>query len=103
MEQVAVKRYHENEPRVFYTKRKGRGPTVLTPPVLAVQQLLVTGLETSQVTDRLGIKRDTLSKAMRGDRLRKQARPPPARHPKFSHNNWQTLHFKGCKPSISDR
>jgi hypothetical protein len=44
--------------------RKRRGPTVLTPAVLAeAQQLLDEGLESSEVADRLGVKRDTFSKA----------------------------------------
>ena len=43
---------------------------VLTPEVLAsAQQLLDEGLEPSQVADRLGIKRDTFSKAVRAGRL----------------------------------
>jgi hypothetical protein len=55
-----------------YTPRKRRGPAVLTPAVLGqAQQLLDEGLETPQVADRLGIKRDTLRKAVRAGRLHK--------------------------------
>jgi hypothetical protein len=48
---------------------------VLTAPVLAEpQQLLDEGLEPSEVADRLGIKRDTFSKAVRAGRLHKAAK-----------------------------
>jgi transposase len=68
----AVKRYREQGPKGFYMPRKRRGSAVLTPPVLAeAQQLLDEGLETSEVADRLDVKRDTLSKAVRAGRLHK--------------------------------
>ena len=66
----AVKRYREEGPKGFYQPQKRRGPAVLTAPVLAeAQQLLDEGLESSEVADRLGIKRDTFSKAVRAGRL----------------------------------
>ncbi len=68
----AVKLYREQGPKGFYTPRKRRGPAVLTPSVLAeAQQLLDNALETPEVADRLGVKRDTLSKAVRAGRLHK--------------------------------
>jgi transposase-like protein len=68
----AVKRYREEGPKGFYTPRKRRGPAVLIAVVLAeAQQLLDEGLETSEVADRLGIKRDTLRKAVSAGRLHK--------------------------------
>jgi len=68
----AVKRYREEGPKGFYTPRKGRGPAVLTPVVVAeAQQLLDEGLEPSEVADRLDIKRNTFSKAVRSGRLHK--------------------------------
>jgi transposase len=68
----AVKRYRAEGPKGFYVPRKGRGPAVLTPAVLAeAQQLLDDGLETSAVADRLGVKSDTLSKAVGAGRLHK--------------------------------
>ena len=68
----AVKRYRKEGPRGFYTPRKRRGPAVLTSAVLSeAQQLLDEGLEPSEVADRLGIKRDTFSKAIRAGRLHK--------------------------------
>ena len=66
----AVKRYREAGPKGFYQKRKTRGPAVLTPPVMEkAQRLLDEGLEVPEVADQLGIKRDTLSKAVRAGRL----------------------------------
>ena len=66
----AVKRYRSEGPRGFYTARRTRGPAVLTAPVLTqAQQLLDDGLETAQVAERLGVKPDTLSKAVRAGRL----------------------------------
>ena len=71
----AVKLYREEGPKGFYAKRKTRGPAVLTPQVLGqAQQLFDEGLETPEVADRLGIKRDTLSKAVRAGRLHKPAK-----------------------------
>ena len=71
----AVKRYREQGPKGFYAQRKSRGPAVLTPAVLeSAQQLLDEGLETPEVADRLAIKPDTLSKAVRAGRLHKRAK-----------------------------
>lgn len=71
----AVKRYREQGPKSFYLPRKRRGPAVLTAPVLAeAQRLFDAGLETAEVADQLGVKRDTLSKAVRAGRVHK---PPP--------------------------
>ncbi len=67
-----MKRYREEGPKGFYTPRKRRGPAVLTPAVLAqAQQLFDGGLETADVADQLGIKRDTLRKAVSAGRLHK--------------------------------
>ncbi len=71
----AVKRYREMGPKGFYAARKTRGAAVLTPAVLEqAQQLLDEGVETPEVADRLSIKRDTLSKAVRAGRLRVRAK-----------------------------
>ena len=66
----AVKRYRIEGPKGFYRPRKGRGPAVLTPAAIAeAQPLLDEGLESAAVAERLGIKPDTLSKAIRAGRL----------------------------------
>ena len=76
----AVKRYREEGPKGFYRPRGHRGPAVLTPAVLSeAQRLLDEGLETAQVADRLGIKRDTLSKAVRAGRLHQPVKKSLAR------------------------
>lgn len=66
----AVKLYREQGPKGFYAPRNTRGPAVLTAAVLAqAQRLFDEGLHSAEVADRLGIKRDTLSKAVRAGRL----------------------------------
>lgn len=66
----AVKRYRMFGVCGFFEKRKGRGPAVLTPDVLErAQQLLDEGHSAVDVADQLGIKRDTLTKAVRAGRL----------------------------------
>jgi transposase-like protein len=71
----AVKLYREQGPKGFYTPRNTRGPAVLTAAVLAqAQRLFDEGLHSAEVADRLGIKRDTLSKAVRAARV--HARSP---------------------------
>ncbi|MCP3868895.1 MAG: hypothetical protein GY703_12520 [Gammaproteobacteria bacterium] len=73
-----VKLNREAGVKGFYAKRKTRGPAVLTPPVLEqAQQLLDKELETPEVADRLGIKRDTLSKAVRASRLHQRVKERP--------------------------
>ena len=68
----AVKRFQEEGPQGFYSDKKTRGPTVLTPEVLEqAQQLLNDGLEPNEVANQLAIKPDTFSKAIRAKRLHK--------------------------------
>jgi hypothetical protein len=77
----AVKLYRAEGPKGFYAARKTRGAAVLTAPVLGeAQRLLDEGLETPEVARQLGIKPDTLSKAVRAGRLRAAAKKKiPAR------------------------
>ncbi len=71
----AVKRYREQGAAGFYAAPKRRGPAVLTPEVLAeAQGLLDEGLETTEVAAQLGVKRDTLGKAIGAGRLHKPAK-----------------------------
>jgi transposase len=71
----AVKRYREKGVAGFYQEPNRRGPAVLTAEVLeTAQALLDEGLETSAVAAQLGVKRDTLAKAIRARRLRKPAK-----------------------------
>jgi hypothetical protein len=77
----AVKVYREAGPKGFYQLRKTRGAAVLTAVVVAeAQQWLDEGMAPGAVADRPGIKRDTLSKAVRAGRLavrgKKKTLPP---------------------------
>ncbi len=68
----SVKQYRKNGAAVFYEKRGRRGPAVLTPPVLQnAQELLDQGFEVAQVAKELGLKQDTVRKAVRLGRLHK--------------------------------
>lgn len=74
----AVKWYRAEGPKGFYAPRKTRGAAVLTAEVLSqAQQWLDDGLETPEVARQLGIKPDTLSKAVRAGRLRPTAKKKP--------------------------
>jgi len=56
----AVKRYRQKGVAGFYEEPKRRGPAVLTAAVLKqAQELLDEGLESSEVAEQLGVKRDT--------------------------------------------
>lgn len=78
----AVKLFRAAGAPAFYAPRVGRGPAVLTDSVLEqAQSQLDTGHEPRMVADLLGIKPDTLSKAIRAGRLRKPVKkktPAPA-------------------------
>lgn len=66
-----VKKYREQGAVGFYGKRKGRGKSVLTEAVLAQAQEQMDGGKTyQQAAEQLGIKRDTLQKAVRDGRLK---------------------------------
>lgn len=66
----AVKLYREKGPAGFFEPRNTRGATVLTKPVLAeAQSLFNEGYSKSQVAQKLGLKKDTLRKAVNQGRL----------------------------------
>jgi len=68
----AVKQYREEGPQGFFAPRKYRGAAVLTTEVCTQAQYLLDQGETpSAVAHRLGLKVDTLSKAVRTGRLRR--------------------------------
>ena len=71
----AVKLYRAQGPKGFYAPRNTRGPAVLTVAVTAqAQRLLDEGLRVAEVGARLGIKPDTLAKAVRAGRLHTRSR-----------------------------
>lgn len=75
----AVKAYREKGPAGFFQPRPTRGPAVLTPPVVAeLQRLLDQGLAVAPAAAQLGLKVDTVRKAIRAGRLRPPAPAPAA-------------------------
>jgi transposase len=65
-----VKLYREKGSAGFYEKRRTRGAAVLTEDVVATaQRLLDEGLELATVAERLGVKKDTMQKAIAAGRL----------------------------------
>ncbi len=71
----SVNRYRAGGVNAFYTPRATRGASVMTPEVTAqAQQLLGAGSSPREVAKRLGIKFDTLRKAIQHGRL---TAPPP--------------------------
>lgn len=66
----AVRLYRQQGVEGFYRKRVVRGAAVLTAPVLAeLQGLLDEGVEVKAAAKQLGLKPDTLQKAVRAQRL----------------------------------
>lgn len=77
----AVKRYREKGVAGFYEKPKPRGPAVLTAAVLKeAQEQLDEGLEISEVAERIGVKPNTLAKAIRAGRLHKPIKKKTSTH-----------------------
>jgi len=55
--------------------RAPRGPAVLIEPVVAeIEEFLAEGRSEAQIAERLGLKRDTLHKAVRAGRIRVRAK-----------------------------
>jgi DNA invertase Pin-like site-specific DNA recombinase len=77
----AVKLYRDKGVSGFYEEPKRRGPAVLTAEVLKeAQELLDEGVKTSEVGEQLGVKRDTLAKAIRAGRLHKPTKKKTSTH-----------------------
>lgn len=67
----ATKLYNKAGPRGFFAARRTRGAAVLTATVLRrAQELLDQRIALADVADRLGLKRNTVAKALRDGRLR---------------------------------
>lgn len=66
----AVKKYRDGGTKAFFSQRKVRSSPVLTPDVIAkAQQLLASGEAPSEVARQLGLKPNTLNKAINAGRL----------------------------------
>lgn len=77
-----VKCYREEGSSGFFSPRRTRSATVLTPEVLrVVQKSLDAGEEVSILCKELGLKADTVNKAIRDGRLVREEKksPPPSR------------------------
>jgi len=72
----AVKRYTKHGPGGFYALRQVRGAAVLTAAVIEqLEELLAQGMERSAAARQLGLKRDTVAKAMQAGRVRGKKSP----------------------------
>jgi hypothetical protein len=68
----SVANYRAGSVNAFYAPRATRGASVMTPEVTAqAQQLLMAGRSPTEVGEQLGLKRDTLRKAIQQRRLTK--------------------------------
>jgi transposase len=75
----SVNTFRDGSATAFYASRATRGPSVMTPEVTAqAQQLLGAGESPREVAEQLGIKLDTLRKAIRHGRLTVPLRAQPA-------------------------
>jgi transposase len=71
----SVKKCREEGVEAFFGPRRGRGPTVMTDEVTTkAQELLQSGWSRKEVAEELGIKYDTLRKAIDQERLREASR-----------------------------
>ena len=78
----SVKKFREQGPQGFYQPRRRRGATVLTPEVARqAQERLYRGESRHHVAEQLGIKLDTLRKAIVQGRLSEPQGDPPAARP----------------------
>ncbi len=66
----SVSKYREGGPAAFYATPNRRGPAKLTPDVLArAQELLDRGENPGDVAEKIGVKPNTLDKAIRAGKL----------------------------------
>jgi hypothetical protein len=67
----SVKIYREKGPKGFYAPRVTRGPGVLVEDVVSeIEERLVGGATPAEVAETLGVKLNTIQKAMREGRIR---------------------------------
>ena len=75
----SVKLYREKGMAGFYADPKRRGAAVLTPPVLGkIQELLDAEQSIPAIAKELGLKADTLRKAVQAGKLHKPQKKSPA-------------------------
>lgn len=72
----SVAKYRKDGIDGFYRARKGRGPAVMTPLVTyQAQNLLADGYSRTEAAEELGIKKDTLRKAIEDGRMQEPIAP----------------------------
>ncbi len=72
----AVKTYRQHGPGGFYAPRQVRGPAVLTEEVIEqIEDLLAQGMERGVAARHLGLKPNTVAKAMRAGRVCEKKSP----------------------------
>lgn len=80
-----VKKYREGGPSAFFEERKKRSAPVLTPEIMEeAQRLLHEGVSKEDVAEALGVKKDTLSKAVRDGRLVAHKKKAKKQRPRVS-------------------
>jgi len=68
----SVKTYREKGPKGFYAARVTRGAAVLVDAVVVqAEELLADGVSEAEVAEKLGLKLNTLQKAIRAGRVRR--------------------------------
>ena len=73
----AVKTYRRQGPGGFYAPRPVRGPAVLTAAVIEqIEELLAQGVDRGTAARHLGVKPNTVAKAIRVGRVRGKKSPP---------------------------
>src|SRR5215472_7432720 len=78
----SVKIYREKGPKGFYAPRVTRGAAVLVEPVVAqVEEHLAEGASTAEAASQLGVKLNTLQKAIRAGRIRTPVKKKPLMTP----------------------
>ena len=79
----SVKKFREQGIKAFYRPRRGRGATVLNPEVVRqAQEGLYRGGSRRQVAEQLGVKLETLRKAINQGRVFEPRRDDPAETPR---------------------
>lgn len=72
-----LKRFREGGAGAFFTPRKTRGASVMTSEILKeCQELLDDGIGRAEVASRVGIKKDTLRKAIEAGKLHEVKKKP---------------------------
>ena len=74
----SVKTHREQGTGGFYAARRVRGAKVLTAETIEkLEDLMATGMDRAAAARQLGLKPNTVAKAMRTGRVRGKKRPPP--------------------------